>query len=425
MWNSTVLALVSLLCFGAFTVSAQNTNDTASFNTDELFRIGRELVFDGKRNEGRKWLDLALEKSPTYADITIFLARTYAWDGQRKKSIDLLLAVRKREPKNTECILALMDVYFWDDQEQEALLAGEAGLKNAPNNTDLLYKKAKILNSVGKTEESSQVAQQILSINPGHKEARELVKELKGAFKKNSVAFGLSSDRFSRTFDPAYYSYIQYSRLTPIGSVQFRVNGSSRFDTTGYQPEFDFYPTIYKGLYAYVNYGFSTKALFPRHRIGFELYSGLPYSMEASAGFRYMKFRSSTVLIYTATLGWYIGNFWISARTYITPDEKSFSKSLTLQSRYYLGNAQTFVGVRGSLGFSPDVTTIQSGEGFTSTITDIYYLKAFRVGVEYQKTWASSLFISLNLGVSDQELSFSRGEFVRILEGRGSVGINF
>jgi len=445
VFQTGITFLVVLCSVSGF---AQTKQDTASWNTDELFKVGRELIFDDRTEEGRKWLMLALEKSPTYGDIKVFLARTYAWDGERKKAITLLNEVLENDPKHTDCLLALCDIYYWDDNYDKSLATAERGQGYYPSNPDFRYKKARILKARGKLTEASAIIQSILAIRPGHKDALSMASALDTTFKKNSFALGGTVDRFSdRVFSPGtdtiLYSYVQIGRVTPLGALQARVNWTTRNNSTGHQYEIDFYPSIIKGVYAFLNYGFSNRDWFPDHRLGAEFYISLPRSFECSIGARHLvfgpklAFDSTSVTIYTATLAKYVGNFWLSARTNITPSVKAntFSRSLQLRGRYYLGDAgQTYIGLWTSIGFSPNESQITSQvDQFQLTPNEVYFLKAQRAVIEFQKTWPRSSFlkfskshwISFTGGINNQELSYSPGEYTKIWEARLSTGFNF
>jgi YaiO family outer membrane protein len=76
-----------------------------------------------------------------------------------------------------------------------------------------------------------------------------------------------------------YYT-LNYSRQTKYGTIISKFNYNRRFNENGTQIEFDLYPKITNGLYAYLNIGFANTFLFPRY--GAELYKSLPHSLEAS-----------------------------------------------------------------------------------------------------------------------------------------------
>lgn len=97
---------VMILCFFSQLAIAQE--DTASFDSDKLYAVGRELAFNGQHTQARKWLNAALVKSPGYLEIKIFLARTYAWDKQRDTALVLLDEVLAVAPKKLGSYLCEM-----------------------------------------------------------------------------------------------------------------------------------------------------------------------------------------------------------------------------------------------------------------------------------------------------------------------------
>jgi len=69
---------------------------------------------------------------------------------------------------------------------------------------------------------------------------------------------------------------------------------------------------------------------------------------------RTLFFSSSDVTIYTATLGKYIGNYWISLRSFVTPGSDGTSASGFLQMRRYFSDPENYIGLRLGYGVSPD-----------------------------------------------------------------------
>ena len=124
-----------------------------------------------------------------------------------------------------------------------------------------------------------------------------------------------------------------------------RANYANRFREDTAQYEIDAYPRLAKGLYAYVNYGYSSHRFFPKNRVGGELYANLPHGVELSGGFRWLQFESSEVTIYTGTIAKYQGNYWISLRPYITPKSEGTSQSYNLTVRRYFGGPDNYLGV--------------------------------------------------------------------------------
>jgi YaiO family outer membrane protein len=173
---------------------------------------------------------------------------------------------------------------------------------------------------------------------------------------KNSIRLIYTLDYFDKAFDrdPWQITALSYNRKTKFGSVIARVNLAKRFDNSGFQGEIDAYPKISENNYGYLNYGFSQSTIFPRNRMGLEWYHNFPKSFEGSIGMRILYFTNSNVDIYTATLGKYTGNYWISLRSFVTPGTSGTSVSGLLQMRRYFSDPENYFGLRLSYGVSPD-----------------------------------------------------------------------
>jgi YaiO family outer membrane protein len=404
-------SIAFLLIVGITT--AVHGQDWKALGVDELFQRARETAFAGKREEARAMLFTILERSPDYTDVRIFLARTYAWDGMRTQARKELQTVLTQSPQHEDALNALVDVEMWDDQFAYGLTVVNTALSYYPNSEDLLYKKASILHSLNRPDEAVVVVNQLLTINPSHEKGISLLDDLRKASMKYTAGVSYDLDLFSRTFSPAHSLAAQLARTNRWGSSIIRLNYAHRFSANGIQPEIDLYPRIADGIYAYLNYGYSESDLFPQHRVGAEVFSKLPASLEASAGIRYLYFGSaSKVTIYTGSVGWYYKSYWISLRPYITPGEPGTSFSTNLTIRRYFKDADNYMGLTGGYGFSPDDRRIQSAAGLSTD--GIYILKSQRLGVAWQKTLPRNFILNTSLGAVHQELSFDQGKYVWI-----------
>jgi YaiO family outer membrane protein len=400
-----------MMIFISVTVWGQ---DWKSLGSDELFKLAREQAFNQRHEEARTMLQFLLEKSPGYTDARILLARTYAWDGQRDAARKELQTTLQASPDNEDALQALTDVEMWDEKHEQALVVCDRGLKLSPNSEDFLYKRASILTDLKREDEAIITLNHLLSINPGHAKGASLLGSIKTSRLKYTAAINYSVDVFSRTFDPAHYASAQLGRTNSWGSSIVRLNYSYRFDESGIQPEVDLYPRIADGVYGYLNYGYSPSDLFPEHRVGAEVFSGLPASLEVSAGIRYLYFSPITkVVIYTGSIGWYVKSYWLSFRPYITPDEETgTSFSGTLFVRRYFEDRDNYIGISAGGGFSPDERRIQTGTGFSSD--GIYVLKSQRAGIVWMKGLRNNFILNVSLDFIRQELSFDQGEYVII-----------
>jgi YaiO family outer membrane protein len=400
--------LIVILCFLS-TCLAQIATD--KLDADQLFLIAREKAFAGEREEARRLCKIIIDRSPSYLDAKILLARTYAWDGQWNESRALLKAILQEKPTYKDAIDALVDVELWDKDFARALEIANQGLSSYPRDEDLLLKKARALNNLGRDEEALLVLLKLEQMNPSRSEVVALRESISVNAMLNGVGVSYALDRFSEVYDAMNYVSVQLSRRMPYGSLFARLNCADRFNSQGLQVEADLYPRIGDGVYAYLNYGFSQSTLFPKHRFGAEIYTKLPSSFEGSVGLRHLFFdASSKVTIYTGTIGYYVGNYWLSFRPYFTPRSAGISNSASLTMRRYIGDAETYVSLHAGAGFSADERLIQSSTGFAGQ--ELFFLKSQTVGVGWQQSIGSTSLLLATLDVANQELSFNPGSYV-------------
>ncbi len=413
--------LMIAVCILSFPLLAQV--DTAQMGTDEIFAIAREKAFNKQREEARMLLRIALQKSPDYYDIRILLGRTYAWDGKYDSARIELKQVLAANPSNQDAYLALLDVEFWSDRNAEALNTANEALRYYPSDEEFLLKKARALKNLGSDREALNVLNTLEDIHPSAHGIESMRQEIATKTLLQSIGINYAVDAFPERA-PMQYVYIQYNRRTPYGSVFARLNYSYRFEEAGTQLEFDFYPRIADGKYAYLNYGFSSSPLFPKHRFGGEFYANLPASFEGSLGFRSLYFGlGSTVNIYTGTLGYYYGSFWFSFRPYFTPGDAGTSKSASVAVRYFFGDVEEYVSFRLGAGFTPDERSLQSSTGYGAT--EVFYLNSQTIGIGLQRTAGLHYLLTASLDYTNQEKSYAPGSYLKMYSFSVGVKVKF
>jgi YaiO family outer membrane protein len=408
---------IFLLWIILFCVSiVARSQDWKQLNVDDLFKLARQTAFDSKRTEAREMLQEVLRRAPSYFEVRVFLARTYAWDGQYDQARKELATVLNAQPTDAETLGVQLDVEIWNEKYSDALAIVDKALVAHPSSEDFLYKKAVILKNLQQPREAANQLTRLLELDPSHTKGIALMSELKNQLMKHYVGVTSGFDGFSKIYSTAFNSSINFGTTHKWGSSIVRLNYSDRFSQKGVQPEIEAYPRIANGVYAYVNYGYSNSVLFPQHRVGGELYSKLPRSFEASLGARYLYFNSSTsVVLYTGSVGYYFKNYWISLRPYLSGDATGLSFSSTATARMYFANSDNYVGLNLGYGFSPDDRRIQSSNGLSTDVISI--LKSQRFGAVWQKTLPANFTMSLYLNFTYQELSVYLGNYMWITSG--------
>lgn len=380
---------------------------------DQLYEFARNTAFEGDRDQAREMLHFLLEEHADFYDARILLARTYAWDGEHARADNELREVLRGDPENKDALNAFIDNQIWGAAYHPALETVNRALELYPAFEDFLYKKVVILNHLEQNTEASMALANLLQLYPAHEKALELQKEMAAFHKRYKAGVRVSTDFFSESFDPAFYGSVQIERANSWGSAIIRGNYARRFGSSGLQGEVDLYPRLTDGIYAYVNYGYSGSLLFPEHRFGAEVFSRLPKGFEGSIGFRHMIFMQRQVTIYTGAVGWYVRRMWWSMRPYVTPeDQVGTSVSISLTTRRYFDNPLTYLEIRGGMGYSPDVRTIQTAQGFTDD--QIFSLQAQRLATRYQKLISSSFLLAVEGELTHQELAYALENYMWI-----------
>lgn len=381
----------------AFLQPVKAQTDTLS-DPDKAFALAKNLAFTGQRENGRDLALRILQKHPHYLDVKTFVGRTYAWDGDHEKARAVFAAVAAADARTLDNYIAWIDMEGWVHEKANALAVTEKALAIFPDESELLLRKAKLLSTTGKMAEAKLLVQKLLRKNPKHKEAYILLQDLRSQLLDNEFAAGYSYESFSNHFPSAHFAFIQGSRVTGLGALVGRVNHASRLGKTAIQPEIEMYPRLGRNIYGYLNAGFSDGSLFSRQRYGAEIFASLPKCFEASAGLRHLSFGpDSKVTIYTGSVGYYTGNYWLSLRPYITPNDAVTSISASATLRRYFSNPEHYFSLRIGAGFSPELLNTQATSG--SGTKDFYSLKSQSVAIGYQyplsRKWALNGMVTI------------------------------
>jgi len=388
-----------MLCCALFS-SAQDL--AYNGNPDTSYFTARDLAFAGERDAARDTLKQVLTKYPDYTDVRCLLAKTYSWDNEFDKARLQFNRITSGERENKEAWIAAIKNEQYAKNLNIALGMTNKALLFLKDDTDILILKAEIMQQIS----DKQLLQNVLKATKNEETTNQ------------SITLATQSEVFDAELDAMYYGSLEYKKQTNWGVLIPRLTFNRRFNINGIQAEVDAYPRFSKTLSGYLNYGFSTSPIFPRHRIGGEVLKELPKAMELSLGFRHLSFENDDATILTGTFGIYRGNYYAVLRPYVVPDSrKGIGVSGNLLVRRYLKDGNNFLGLNLVYGFDTELNQfIVDGELLAETLL---YLEAQRLRLEYQftNTKGNNLY-KANLGVNRQELAFSSGElFLSITAG--------
>lgn len=368
-----------------------------SFDPDILLKEARELILDDKYVEGRKVAFRALEKYPNYADILILVGRSYAWEGKNDSASIYLERAIIASPTYADGYSAYLDNLMWSSQFSEAdKVLEKAKASFGTSLPDVLkYKESRLYYFQDSYEEAYEIAEDLFDKGYKSPELLPYIQNLQRLRRTNAVGFTYDYDNFQGQISP-WNTFSVYGRTKTnlTGSLIARVTQSSRFDSNGTLFELDAYPSLGEKAYAYLNIGGSNASFFPKLRFGTSIYYNLSNAWEVEGGYRYLGFTEATHII-TASLGKYIGNWWLNLRANLIPADGQLSTSANFQARYYFKTAEDYFSIQLSSGVSPDEENRDQTQ----------LLNSYRARVGYQQLITSRFLIYGFTGYSQDELS--------------------
>lgn len=350
---------------------------------DSLYQQSREFAHSGRYAEATALLQQIIRQEPQHYDALFLQALVTAWQGDYQPALRQLNILARQYEPTPEVMEAIVRINYWAGENIKALVAAGQGLKLYPESHTLMYLRARVLTAEKAYDEAIVNLQALLNQDPDHQEAAVLLSQLQVLRLKNAVGVEYRHARFSNTFAPWHQLTLSYQRKLPSTLLVGRLRYANMFEQNGIQAEVDAYPEINEKTYAYLNLGVSDNTIFPALRWGAELYRELPKQWEASAGMRGLYFEDAPVHIYTAQLGHYIADYWLSGRAFLTTLRNRQHLTGLLTMRRYLQNEDHFF----SLYLGNGATPLQ-----VSTLAEIQRLEASWLGVDYQhsfrdRTW--------------------------------------
>ncbi|MEB2780065.1 YaiO family outer membrane beta-barrel protein [Algoriphagus sp. C2-6-M1] len=391
-------AFILLICSIVFTTAAKAQD---SFDPDALLVDARTLILDGKYLEGRKIAFRALSKYPDYADILILVGRSYAWEGKNDSASIYLERAILASPAYADGYSAYLDNLSWAElyDQADVVLAKAKENLGTPLPNGLRYKESRLLYYKEEYDEAFEIAEDLFRKDYKADNLLSYIQTLQRLRRNNAVGGTYDYDTFEGDISPwSTFSFYGRTRTNLTGTLIGRVTQSSRFDANGTLFELDAYPSLGEKAYAYLNVGGSSASFFPDFRFGVSVYYNLPKAWEIEGGYRYLKFSDATH-IYTASLGKYVGNWWINLRGNLIPGTgTSLGTSANMQARYYFKTGEDFFSLQLSSGVSPDEETRDPTQ----------LLNSYRARVGYQQLITPSIMVYAFTGYSQDELGPDR-----------------
>jgi YaiO family outer membrane protein len=344
----------------------------------------REMALAGRRAQALALLEKRLAEAPGDDDARTYYGIVLSWEHRYDEARKALEPVLAAHPESVDARLALANVEWWSGRSARALELLRTGLQQDPRNADLRAAHTRVARSVRD------------EVTPWYVRVVQTHEWLSGS-------------------GQAWHEYqVEARRSFSSGPVLLRVSRANRFGRHGNQAELDWYPRLAAGTYAYLNAGYSYDAgLYPRRRVGAELFQALPKTTEISGGYRRLGF-GNVVDVYTGSLGKYQGNWWFNGRFYLKPDSVGTSATVLLSTRRYFGSFGDYIGVRVGRGSVPSEI---------DNITDLAILNSTAMYGELTKSVNRTWVLALRAGFSREDRTGQAAATRALLE--ASIGVRF
>lgn len=396
-----------------------------------LFAKARNYAYEGKHKDAKKLVLELLMNNPDNIEARILLAKIMGWEGQYDQARSEFNKITSREKNNREIWIAAIKNELYSKSNAIALGLCNKALLYLKSNQEIERLQAMAVDRINnkaysesgwyntsspiKTSFNEKAKQSEQALVDNEKEASKAAEAQNEAQNEevgmNRIMVNNAFTIFSERYDPTVFSSVTFRRQTLAGAILPRINYSNRLGQHGLQYDIDFYPKFSKRFYAYLNYGYSNSRIYPKHKLGGDLYANLPGAFEFSAGGRYVVTNTRNVSAITNSLGHYRGNYYFSLRSFITPRPDGLTRfSGNLLVRKYLKDAENFMGFTIGMGLSPELRQFFAEDELLAET--LLYIESQRLNLEYQFTGKKSPNIyRAFVGLSRQELSFNAGQF--------------
>lgn len=349
-FNHKFFVLLLSTCLLHYNVKAQ------TLSADDLFQQARTESFDHKNyDQAINLCNRALQLAPAYVDVALFKGRIFLWSHQPDSARQVFIKVLDADAANVAAYAELASLENNLGQYEKALHWCAKGMQAQPHNETLLVQQAKTYIALKNYSQAQATLSLLVRHHPNHAEAVALRRLVRSSQAQNAITAAYQYTGFAGGKQaPWQLAQLSYGRKTGRGSVTGGLLYVRRFGNESVQAEVESYQHFTAKLYGYAAVSVAEKnSLFPRYRAAFSLFAGLPKGFEAEAGIRYLHFDAAT-FIYTAALGKYWKNYWLQARTYITPGGMQTAQSYALTGRYYFKGGVDYFFLTAGHGLSPD-----------------------------------------------------------------------
>lgn len=381
---------------------------TASF--DEQYEKARALANGGQPALAVAAYDALLMRSPGNVDVLLGRGIAYTRLDRWAEAQADLEAAAKASPDYADVWLALGNMHQWHDQPDQAIAAYSRLVALRPGDAASWMARARAYRAAGRIPEARADLAQARGAGGNAAEIDAFDTALLAAVTPQpragnpeaalaagyTWAASLSGSWTDVGSGPRWNDQTASVRhYMQRGSIGFETLRAHRFDQSGHAWALDAYTDLWPGAYANLRYQRAPAArLFPENSGRIEIWQSLGGGWEVSLSDDVLGF-DSRVNIYGATVGKYVGNWYLQLRHQNIVSEGSHSSGDRLMARYYYaGDADSYIEATANRGRSDDPLSLAGGRARSGggSLTWVRY---------WSRDWGSKLGASFSRDSGD------------------------
>lgn len=354
-------------------------------NNDSLYLKARDLAIEKQFASSRQTLTILLQTAPEYRDAALLYGTTLLWEGQYNLGIAYLDSLQKIYSDWTDLYFVRADGRLWAQDYNGLLELLESQPANLGDTLLLKWYKARAYHLQGNFSLSLRYTQQLVEANVSYPNLLPLHELNLQNTRKEHIQFDYQFSTFDDPIPNWHWVSLEYGKKVGAGPLLLRGTWIERFDLISLQAEAEWYPRLNDRTYIYAGLGVGTGPLFPSFRSGAEVFRSLPFNIELSGGWRYIRFTDSRVHSFTLSAGKYWGKYWFNVRPFIIPTAGNIYLTNTFQVRRYLNGSNRWLNFTYGIGNSPDMD-FRLNRPDTAPSDQLFLLAAnlFRIDIQWQ-----------------------------------------
>jgi YaiO family outer membrane protein len=335
---------------------------------DQQYEQARAFANAGQTGLALTAYNALLQRSPGNADVLLGRGVLHARLKHDDQAEADLTAAATAAPTYADVWRALGNMYLWSDQPAKAIAAFDRLVQLQPNDPEARLARAKAYAAAGRAADASADRAQAralgASVDIGEEAAPRSLQPDASAPEGYRWAASASAGWTDAGNGPHWNDQAASVRhYWDRASLAFETLRSQRFGERDYAWALDAYTQLWRGAYSNIRYQHAPAArLFPGSSGRVEFWQSLGGGWEASISDDVLAFPSTRVNIVGASLGKYVGNFYLLLRHQNILSTGSHSAGdRALVRYYYTGEADNYVEGAVNSGRSDDAQSLVGG----------------------------------------------------------------